>query len=442
MEDKCRGYAGGVPIYCAHDKVVPIAEVKPNPKNPNQHPEEQIELLAKIIKTQGWRAPVTVSTLSGLVVRGHGRLMAAQFLGLDCVPVDFQHYSCYDAELADLLADNKIAELAEIDSKILSQVFQDIDSDAIDIDITGYSEEEYNDIISALMDATAPEPGDLDPEDAVEVQERAVSRYGDVWLLGNHRLMCGDSTNAEDADKLMDGVTADICFTSPPYNAGSLNIAGEKGTQAKYNSYDDNKTAEEYYEFIRCNLQIMLDNAKEVFYNIGLVENNKREIILLQKEFIKQFKDIIYWKKATVAPHIQPGIINNLVEFILCFGNGKRKFENAQFSQGTYWNVIEGPNASGNQYSDIHKATFPLYLPTNIVENFCPKNGTVIDCFGGTGTTLIACEQLHRICYMMELDPRYVDVIVKRYIGVTGKTDVTLLRDGEEIPVEETGIMN
>ena len=157
-EMKCRGYAGDVPVYCAHDKVVPIAEVKPNPKNPNQHPEEQIELLAKIIKTQGWRAPLTVSTLSGLVVRGHGRLMAAQHLGLDSVPVDFQQYSCYDAELADLLADNKIAELAEIDSKMLAEVFQDIDPDAIDIDITGYTEEEYNDIVSALMDAASDTP--------------------------------------------------------------------------------------------------------------------------------------------------------------------------------------------------------------------------------------------------------------------------------------------
>ena len=157
-EMKYRGYAGDVPVYCAHDKIVPVADVKPNPKNPNQHPEEQIELLAKIIQTQGWRAPVTVSTLSGLVVRGHGRLMAAQHLGLDSVPVDFQNYSCYDAELADLLADNKIAELAEIDSKLLADVFQDIDPDAIDIDITGYSEEEYNDIISALMDATSTSP--------------------------------------------------------------------------------------------------------------------------------------------------------------------------------------------------------------------------------------------------------------------------------------------
>ena len=157
-EFKCSGYTEDIPVYCAYDKIVPVAEVRPNPKNPNQHPEEQIELLAKIIKTQGWRAPITVSTLSGLVVRGHGRLMAANFLGLGCVPVDFQHYKNNDEELADLLADNKIAELAEIDSKMLAEVFMDIDPAAIDIDITGYSDEEYHDIVSALMDATSATP--------------------------------------------------------------------------------------------------------------------------------------------------------------------------------------------------------------------------------------------------------------------------------------------
>jgi DNA modification methylase len=241
--------------------------------------------------------------------------------------------------------------------------------------------------------------------------------------------MCGDSTNKAAVEKLMNGNKADICFTSPPYNAGSLNVKGQATTEAKYNSYDDNKSEQEYFEFIRSNMEILLSVANEVFYNIGLVENNKRQIIRLQNEFINQFKDIIYWKKSTVAPHIQPGVVNNLVEFILCFGNGKRKFENAQFSQGTYWNVIEGTNASGNEYSDIHKATFPIYLPSNIVSNFTPENGSVIDCFGGTGTTLIACEQLDRVCYMMELDPKYVDVIIDRWEKFTGEKAVLLNGD-------------
>jgi len=164
-----------------------------------------------------------------------------------------------------------------------------------------------------------------------------------------------------------------------------------------------------------------MDSSVEVFYNIGLVEGNKKAIIKILNHFIGRVKDIIYWEKTTVAPHIQPGVINNLVEFILCFGNGKRKFENATFSQGSYWNVIKGKNASGNEYAKIHKATFPMYLPENIISNFTHPGGLVINSFGGTGTTLIACEQLNRTCYMMELDPKYCDVIIKRWEDFTGQ---------------------
>lgn len=108
---KAKGVAGSIPVYCAFDEIVDINKINPNPKNPNQHPEDQIELLAKIITVQGWRAPITVSTLSGLVVRGHGRLMAAQKAGCTHVPVDYQHYENEDAEIADLVADNRIARL-------------------------------------------------------------------------------------------------------------------------------------------------------------------------------------------------------------------------------------------------------------------------------------------------------------------------------------------
>ena len=155
MQDNIRakGEAGDIPVFCAFDKIVPVGEVKPNPKNPNQHPEEQIELLAKIIKAQGWRAPVTVSTLSGLVVRGHGRLMAAISAGLSHVPVDFQHYDSDDAETADLIADNRIAELAEIDNRMLTELFSSLDGKDIDVSLTGYTTDDIEDIVNALQES-------------------------------------------------------------------------------------------------------------------------------------------------------------------------------------------------------------------------------------------------------------------------------------------------
>lgn len=142
MKITTKGEAGGIPVYCAFDEIVPVEQVKPNPKNPNQHPDKQIELLAKIIKEQGWRAPVTVSTRSGLVVRGHGRLQAAIAAGLSRVPVDYQSYDSEESELADLIADNRLSELADLDKEMLFDLFQDMEGSDFDMFLTGYSEEE------------------------------------------------------------------------------------------------------------------------------------------------------------------------------------------------------------------------------------------------------------------------------------------------------------
>ena len=421
MDDlRCRGYAGKVPVYCAHDKIVPVGEIKPNPKNPNQHPEEQIELLAKIIKTQGWRAPVTVSTLSGFVVRGHGRLMAAQHLGLDCVPVDFQHYSCYDAELADLLADNKIAELAEIDNKMLAEVFQDIDPDAIDMDITGYSEEEYNEIVSALMDATAA-PGELDPDEPVEVQEKAVSRLGDIWLLGRHRLMCGNSLDQLDIDKLLAGSRCELTFTDPPYlletQGGGILKNANSMKQIKENGVD---TFEPSKLLIQSETNIYCHNKPLIKKYIELAEDHGLAY------------DLCFYKKLCTIPNYKGHMMTDC-EYIAVIG---KQDPNKGLPKEIYSKCYIGKKDHDNELS----YSKPVELCAKFIQLY--GKGKILDLFGGSGSTLIACEQLHRTCYMMELDPRYVDVIVRRYIGVTGKTNVTLLRDGKEIPVKETGIMD
>lgn len=145
---KPRAMAGDIPVFCAFDKIVKIQELKPNPQNPNQHPTAQIKLLAEIIKATGWREPITVSKNSGLIVKGHGRLLAAQLANMTEVPVDFQEYSSNEEETADLLADNRIAEFSDLDKKALLDCFENYDSGEVPFILSGFTEDEYKDLAS------------------------------------------------------------------------------------------------------------------------------------------------------------------------------------------------------------------------------------------------------------------------------------------------------
>jgi DNA modification methylase len=396
---------------------VAVNKLIPYAKNSRTHSVEQVGQIAASIKEFGFRNPILVDGVG--IIAGHGRLLAAQKLGLDKVPT----LDCSDMtesqKKAYIIADNKLALNAGWDTAMLTIEMQELEDEGFDLTLLGFDDKELN----ALLQPEVVEG--LTDEDAVpDIPEEPKTKLGDIYILGNHRLMCGDSTSIDAVEKLMDGQKADICFTSPPYNAGSLDIKGNARTQKKYNSFDDNQTEDEYKDFVISNLNCIFSVCNEVLYNIGLVEGNKRVIVDVLAHYREQFKDIIYWKKNNVAPHIQSGVINNLVEFILCFGDGKRKFQNAQFTQGSYYNVIEGSSAAGNEYSGIHKATFPSYLPENIINNFCPPKGIVLDTFGGTGTTMIAAEKLSRKAYLMELDPKYCDVTVKRWEDFTGKKAV------------------
>lgn len=395
-------------------RIVKVADLIPYALNSRTHSDEQVAQLAASIREFGFTNPVLIDEQANLIA-GHGRLLAARKLKMEQVPAVVVTGLDDRRRRALVIADNKLALNAGWDEEALRVELEDLATDFGEL--MGFSQDELVDLLKKNEVTEG-----LTDEDAVpEVPEEPITREGDVWLLGRHRLMCGDSTSIDAVDKLMDGRKANICFTSPPYNAGSMNVKGNKTTGKKYNSFDDNQTEQEFFSFLSANMSCMLASADEVFYNIGLVQDNKRTIFKIIDAFGQSFKDVIYWKKKTVAPHIQRGVINNLVEFIICFGDGKRKFLNPQFGQGTYWNVIEGANASGNEFSDIHKATFPVYLPENIITNFTARNALVIDCFGGTGTTLIACEKTGRDCRMMELDPKYVDVIIKRWQDYTGQ---------------------
>lgn len=391
-----------------------VTELIPYAKNSRTHSDAQVAQIAASIKEFGWTNPILVDGDNGIIA-GHGRLMAARKLGHDKVPVIELKDMTETQKRAYVIADNQLAMNSGWDTSLLTLELTDLQEEGFDLELLGFDPKELN----ALLEPEVSEG--LTDEDAVpDVLEEPKTKLGDIYELGNHRLMCGDSTSIDAVEKLMGGHKADICFTSPPYNAGSLDIKGNAGTQKKYNTFNDNQSESEYRDFVISNLNCIFAVCNEVLYNIGLVEGNKRVIVDVLAHYRNEFKDIIYWKKNNVAPHIQGGVINNLVEFILCFGDGKRKFQNAQFTQGSYFNVIEGSNAAGNEFSNIHKATFPSYLPENIINNFCPVKGSVLDTFGGTGTTMIAAEKLNRKSYLMELDPKYCDVIVKRWEEFTG----------------------
>ena len=200
--------ADNITIHCAYTDLVDIASVIPNPRNPNHHSDKQVALLAKVIKAQGWRAPITVSNRSGFIVRGHGRLMAAQLLGLDTVPIDRQDYESEAAEYADLIADNRIAELSDIDNTLLGDLLADTGDFA---EFTGYSDDDIASLLNQVM-ADEVHEDDFDAEEAINSIKEPMTKFGDVWMLGEHMLLCGDSTKTESLDCLLGGGTLLIWY--------------------------------------------------------------------------------------------------------------------------------------------------------------------------------------------------------------------------------------
>ena len=225
-EAEPKAYADGVPVFCAHDKIVDVATLVPNPKNPNQHPDAQIQLLGRIIRQTGWRQPITVSKRSGFIVKGHGRLSAALLEGMKQAPVDYQNYTNEAEEYADLVADNRIAELAETDNKLLADIFADIDTGEIPMELTGYTEDEVESLVTALSEALHNDLNEPDDIPETPEAEAVISQKGDLWILGRHRVVCGDATNEQDRELLLDGAHPEILLTDPPYCSGGFQESG------------------------------------------------------------------------------------------------------------------------------------------------------------------------------------------------------------------------
>ena len=402
-------------------KYVSPAELIPYAKNAKQHPPEQVERIANSIKRFGWQQPIVVDR-DNVVIIGHGQLFAAKELMLDSVPVVYADNLTEDEVNALRLADNKTNESAW-DFSALEEELAALDIAGIDMTQFGFDD------LSAIGGATSEITEDEPPEPKKEPK----SKRGEIYRLGNHFVMCGDSTNPEDVEKLMNGEKADIAFTSPPYGAGvtaKLREHYERGKEtidSFYNEHDDN--IGEWLQLIEKSFANMQTHTEAQFINVQMLADNKIDLLTFMNENKDNFVDLMIWDKLTAPPQMQNNVLNNRFEFILIYSNDNcsRTIPFGDF-HGNKNNIFQLTHGQ-NEYAEIHKAVFPVELPAMII-NTASKCRSVLDLFGGTGTTLIACEQTGRKCYMMELDPLYVDVIIERWENMTKQKAELIQGDG------------
>ena len=381
-------------IRCQHSELVDIHKLVPHPKNPNNHPKEQVERLAKIIDHQGQRSPIVVSKQSGFMIVGHGRLEAMKSLGWDRVAVDYQDFDSEATEYAHMTADNAIGEWSGLDLSKINLDMIDLGPD-LDIELLGLKDFEV-------------EPLDrLDPqtdEDAVPEVTHPITRKGDVWLLGNHRVLCGDSTMIDDVEKLMNGEKADMVFTDPPYNIG---FKPQRGTHDIIKN--DDMSEGDFKDFL-----------SEVFLNCKTILKKDTYLISFMgwstiQDFNYALRDLFEIKSMPVWVKNNFGIgyytRPKYEPFYLCLNGKPVKPINPPADVFEYKKV----------HKTIHSCEKPVDMIVGIVDHF-NKGGLFYEPFGGSGSMLIACEKTNRKCYGMELDEKYCDVIIKRWEEYTGKS--------------------
>lgn len=391
-------------IHCLHDKLVSIDKLKAHPKNRNTHPKDQITRLAKILKYQGWRYPIKISKRSGFITSGHGRLEAARVNGWKKVPVNVQPYESDEQEYADVQSDNAIASWAELDFSGINTDLGDLGPD-FDIDLLGIKNFEID---------VADKEG-LTDEDEVPEHVEPKTRLGDTYQLGAHRLMCGDSTSIDAVDKLMNGEKADMVFTDPPYNiaektTGYASSAPTNKQNEKLMSCDWDKGFK--FEEIQASLfSALSDNCSVYICTSSFLAHS----IWLWMEAVLDHSSYCIWSKPNPFPSLAKRHWAFSTELVCHGTRGKHVFNYP--NQGNALSVWTIPIGEGG----LHPTQKPVRVPEHAIAHSSIVGQTVLDLFGGSGSTLIACEKTNRKCFMMELDPHYCDVIVARWEKYTGR---------------------
>jgi DNA modification methylase len=379
---------------------LPVGDLIPFAKNSRTHDDGQVAQIAASIKEFGFTNPILIDEQGGIIA-GHGRLLAARKLQLAEVPcIRLSHLS--DAQKrAYVIADNKLALNAGWDDEMLALELGDLKDMDFDLSLTGFSTDEIN----ALLTPTVVEG--LTDEDAVpEIPEEPVTKLGDVWILGKHRLMCGDSTSVDAVEKLMDGQKANLLHTDPPYGVNYEGVPNDHLKDAQLEQF--------LVDALTCAYAVLHPGSNVYVWHADITA--LEFISAFRKAGFKQARpSTIQWVKPSLV--MSQGDYHSQNEPCL-FGwkEGSGRVRVKDRKQTTIW------HCDRSKETKVHPTMKPVELCQRAIENSSVQNCIVLDLFGGSGSTLIACEKTGRINRSMELDPKYCDVIVQRWQEFTGKT--------------------
>ncbi len=381
----------------------PVATLVPFARNARTHSDEQVAQIAASIREWGWTVPVLIDE-AGTIIAGHGRVMAAQRLGLPEVPVMVATGWSEGKRRAYLIADNKLALNAGWDEELLRLELGELKGLGVDLGLTGFGELELEKLLISA-------DGDGDPDEAPEPPAEPISKPGDLWICGEHRVLCGDATVRADTEKLLDGELADMAFTDPPYNVNYANSAKDK-LRGKNRPILNDALGEGFGALLQAASANMLGVTKGGIY----ICMSSSELDTLQKAFREaggKWSTFVIWAKNTFT--LGRADYQRQYEPILYgWKDGADHYWCGARDQGDVW-FFDKPVKN-----DLHPTMKPVALVERAIRNSSKSGDIVLDPFGGSGTTMIAAARTGRRARLLELDPRYVDVIVHRWQETTG----------------------
>ncbi len=399
-------------------QLIPLGKLVPYVNNARTHSPEQLTKLRSSLREFGFINPVIIDRDFN-VIAGHGRIAAAKEEGITEVPCVFVDYLTEAQKKAYILADNRMALDAGWDEELLRIEIESLQGADFDVSLTGFGEDEIADLFAGDGEKDVKDD-DFDLSAALE--KAAFVERGDIWTVGRHRLMCGDATSAEDVSALMDGKKANLIVTDPPYN-----VAFKSGSGLSIQN--DSMENGEFYTFLYNSFSCMVEHLEKG--GAAYVFHADTEGLNFRKAFVDagfHLAGVCIWVKNSLVLGRSDYQWQHEPVLYGFLKNGKHPWYSDR-KQTTIWNY-DKPKRNKN-----HPTSKPLDLLSYPISNSSQENAIVLDTFGGSGSTMMACEQTNRICHMMELDEKYASVILRRYVEDTGDSEnVYVVRGGEKIP--------